>query len=72
MADKKKTETKSKTKSETKSDKSDKSADAGSKSDEKSGGAPKDYSRGENQKPVTKAYRSNWDSIFGVKKRSRA
>ena len=24
----------------------------------------KKYSRGENQKPVTKAYRENWNSIF--------
>jgi len=25
------------------------------------------YNRGENQKPVTDAYRKNWDSIFGNK-----
>lgn len=29
-----------------------------------SGGAPKSYSRGENQKPVTDAYRDNWNHIF--------
>jgi len=29
-----------------------------------SGGAPKNYSRGENQKPVTDAYRDNWNHIF--------
>lgn len=29
--------------------------------------APAGYSRGENQKPVTDAYRSNWDNIFGNK-----
>jgi len=29
--------------------------------------APAGYSRGENQKPVTDAYRKNWDSIFGNK-----
>jgi hypothetical protein len=31
--------------------------------------APAGYSRGEGQKPVTKAYRDNWDAIFGKKKR---
>ena len=29
-----------------------------------SGAAPKNYSRGENQKPVTDAYRDNWNHIF--------
>ena len=29
-----------------------------------SDGAPKSYSRGENQKPVTDAYRENWNDIF--------
>ena len=32
---------------------------------------PKDYSRGEGQKPVSQAYKDNWDSIFGKKKRKR-
>lgn len=27
------------------------------------------YSRGENQKPITRAYKNNWDNIFGKKKR---
>jgi hypothetical protein len=27
------------------------------------------YSRGEGQKPVTKAYRENWNAIFGKKKK---
>ena len=31
--------------------------------------APAGYSRGEGQKPVTKAYRDNWNAIFGKKKR---
>ena len=34
--------------------------------------APKGYSRGENQKLVTEAYRSNWDNIFGNKPRRGA
>lgn len=29
----------------------------------------KSYSRGEGQKPVTQRYRSNWDNVFGKKKR---
>ena len=29
--------------------------------------APAGYSRGENQKAVTDAYRKNWDKIFGGK-----
>jgi hypothetical protein len=28
------------------------------------GAAPANYSRGEGQKPVTKAYKDNWDLIF--------
>ena len=26
---------------------------------------PKNYSRGEGQKPVTQAYKDNWNAIFG-------
>jgi hypothetical protein len=29
--------------------------------------SPSTYSRGEGQKPVTPAYRENWNSIFGKK-----
>ena len=31
--------------------------------------APSAYSRGEGQKPVSKAYRDNWNVIFGKKKK---
>jgi hypothetical protein len=31
--------------------------------------APSGYSRGEGQKPVSKAYKDNWNLIFGKKKR---
>ena len=56
-------------KSETTSDNgSTASPDSGSDSDSSrssnSDGAPKNYSRGENQKPVTDAYRENWNHIF--------
>jgi hypothetical protein len=37
-------------------------------SSEGSGGA-KNYSHGERQKPTSDAYRDNWDSIFGDKKK---
>ena len=40
--------------------KSETTSDGGSGSD----GASKSYSRGENQKPVTDAYRENWNNIF--------
>ncbi len=36
--------------------------------------APSNYSRGEGQKPVTAAYKENWDAIFGknrTKKRTK-
>ena len=33
--------------------------------------APKNYSRGEGQKPVTQAYKDNWNAIFGSKKKKR-
>ncbi len=46
--------------------------DAG-KSDggESTGTAPANYSRGEGQKPVTAAYRENWNAIFAKKKTKR-
>ena len=31
--------------------------------------APKNYSRGEGQKAVTQAYKDNWNTIFGKRKR---
>jgi hypothetical protein len=36
---------------------------------EKPDAAPTGYSRGEGQKPVTQAYKDNWNAIFGKKKR---
>jgi hypothetical protein len=33
------------------------------------GAAPAGYSRGEGQKPVTQAYKDNWNAIFGKKKK---
>ncbi len=34
-----------------------------------SAGAPSGYSRGEGQKPVSKAYKDNWNVIFAKKKK---
>jgi hypothetical protein len=31
------------------------------------GAPPANYSRGEGQKPVTQAYKDNWNAIFGKK-----
>jgi hypothetical protein len=36
------------------------------------GSAPPNYSRGEGQKPVTNAYKENWNRIYGKKKTKRA
>jgi len=33
--------------------------------------ASKNYSRGEGQKPVSQAYKDNWDTIYGKKKKKR-
>ena len=33
--------------------------------------APKSYSRGEGQKPVTQAYKDNWNAIFGNDKKKK-
>jgi len=33
---------------------------------------PTGYSRGENQKSVTDAYRKNWDDVFGKRPRRRS
>ncbi|MGA2567385.1 MAG: hypothetical protein ABSF41_11210 [Pseudolabrys sp.] len=33
--------------------------------------APKSYSRGEGQKPVTQAYKDNWNAIYGKKKKKK-
>jgi hypothetical protein len=45
---------------------------ASSDSSTKSGSdAPGNYSRGEGQKPVTTAYKENWNLIFGEKERAK-
>jgi len=36
---------------------------------EKEAGSPSGYHRGEGQKPVSQAYRDNWNLIFGEKKK---
>jgi hypothetical protein len=41
---------------------------AKTESSDKSDSAPANYSRGEGQKPVSAAYRENWNVIFGDKK----
>ena len=33
--------------------------------------APANYSRGEGQKPVTAAYKENWNAIFGKKSKKK-
>lgn len=38
---------------------------------EKTTDAPANYSRGEGQKPVSKAYKENWNAIYGKKKKKK-
>jgi hypothetical protein len=38
---------------------------------EKAVDAPSGYSRGERQKPVSKAYKDNWNAIYAKKKKKR-
>jgi len=38
---------------------------------EKSAGSLAGYSRGEGQKPVSKAYRDNWNAIYAKKKKKK-
>jgi hypothetical protein len=38
---------------------------------EKEASSPSGYHRGEGQKPVTQAYKDNWNLIFGEKKKKR-
>ena len=42
---------------------------AKAESSEKVEAAPSGYSRGEGQKPVTQAYKDNWNAIFAKKKK---
>lgn len=39
---------------------------------ETTGAAPANYSRGEGQKPVTAAYKENWNVIFGKKNKKKS
>jgi hypothetical protein len=52
----------------------DKSTSAADPSKAEEGGkttadSPSGYSRGEGQKPVSKAYKDNWNAIYGKKKK---
>ncbi len=38
---------------------------------EKAADVPSSYSRGEGQKPVSQAYKDNWNAIFGTKKKKK-
>ena len=46
-----------------------KSASAKAEGGELAAASPSGYSRGEGQKPVSKAYRDNWNVIFAKKKK---
>jgi hypothetical protein len=38
---------------------------------EKAADSPSGYSRGEGQKPVSKAYKENWNAIYGKKNKKK-
>jgi hypothetical protein len=65
VAAKKKDEVQPKEKSTSGADLSN--AEAG----EKAADAPSGYSRGEGQKPVSKAYKDNWNAIYAKKKKKK-
>jgi hypothetical protein len=46
-------------------------ADTRADSSEKVATSPSGYSRGEGQKPVSKAYKDNWNAIYAKKKRKK-
>ena len=61
-----------KDKSASATEKSAPAADAApAKSAETPAAAPSNYSRGEGQKPVTAAYKENWNAIFGKKAKKK-
>ncbi len=62
-----KTEVKTRTEDKTSAD-----AGSGKETESSTSDAPTGYSRGENQKLVTDAYRDNWDNVFGKKPRRRS
>lgn len=68
-----KTETVAKKKDEAQpKDKSTPAADVPkTESGEKAAVAPSSYSRGEGQKPVSQAYKDNWNAIYGKKKKKK-
>jgi len=66
-----KTEIKTEAKAGTK-DKTSTDAGSGKETKSSTSNAPTEYSRGENQKLVTDAYRNNWDDVFGKKPRRRS
>ncbi len=66
-----KTEIKTEAKAGTK-DKTSTDAGSGKETESSTSDAPTEYSRGENQKLVTDAYRNNWDDVFGKKPRRRS
>ncbi len=66
-----KTEVKTEARTEAK-DATATNAGSGKENESSTSDAPTGYSRGENQKPVTDAYRNNWDDIFGKKPRRRS
>ncbi len=66
---KEKTSTDAKTEATTEEDATATDAGSGKETESSTSDAPTGYSRGENQKSVTDAYRNNWGDVFGKKPR---
>jgi hypothetical protein len=70
-SDKKLDSATSKTEPQTKDQTSSSQSSSKAEGGEAVGGASAAYSRGEGQKPVTQAYRDNWNAIFANNKKRR-
>jgi hypothetical protein len=55
----------------TPADKSTPGAESKAEGGEKAAAAPASYSRGEGQKPVSQAYKDNWNAIFAKNKKMK-
>jgi len=62
-------ETKTSSTPKNESPKNKDTSDASPKSGEEIADLSSNYSRGEGQKPVSKAYKDNWNAIYGKKKK---
>jgi hypothetical protein len=63
--------TKKKDESQPKDNDTSKAGPSKTEGGEKAADAPSGYSRGEGQKPVSKAYKDNWNAIYAKKRKKK-